>query len=127
VVPQLGDPEGPVAWGPFLRRYPRERKEGLLIYCRRKHGGKQRGGWAFTFRQLYEKSGSLARFSDFAIDLRKIVARQSIPEYWLSIYRNGHEEECLHFIRRSRLPLGHEGAPGIEMRKRRTMPRLAIE
>jgi hypothetical protein len=36
--------------------------------------------WSFTFRQLYEKSGSLARFANFAIDLRKIVERQRIPE-----------------------------------------------
>jgi len=98
--------------------------ERWLYRVVRKHGGKQKTGWSFTFRQLYEKSGSLARFSNFAIDIRNIVARQSIPEYWLSIHRNEHDEELLHFIRRSCLPPGHEGATGIELRKRRTMPRL---
>jgi plasmid replication initiation protein len=98
--------------------------ERWLYRVVRKHGGKQKAGWSFTLRQLYEKSGSLARFSDFAIDLRKISARQSIPEYWLSIHRNEYDEELLHFIRRNCLPPGHEGATGIQLRKRRTKPRL---
>ncbi len=100
--------------------------ERWLYRVVRKHGGKQKTGWSFTFRQLYEKSGSMARFSDFAIDIRRITKRQSIPEYWLSIHRNDHDEEILHFIRRSRLPLGHEGAIAIELQKRRTMPRLPV-
>jgi plasmid replication initiation protein len=100
--------------------------ERWLYRVVRKHGGKQKAGWSFTFRQLYEKSGSLARFSDFAIDLRKIGARQSIPEYWLSIHRNEYDEELLHFIRRNCLPPGHEGATGIQLRKRRTKPRLSM-
>jgi plasmid replication initiation protein len=98
--------------------------ERWLYRVVRKHGGKQKAGWSFTFRQLYEKSGSLARFSDFAIDIRKIVTRQTIPEYWLSIYRTEYDEELLHFIRRSCLPLGHEGATGIQLRKHRNRPKL---
>lgn len=98
--------------------------ERWLYRVVRKHGGKQKTGWSLTFRQLYEKSGSMARFSNFAIDIRKIVARQSIPEYWLSIYRNEHDEEILHFMRRSCLPPGHEGAVAIELKKRRTMPKF---
>ena len=100
--------------------------ERWLYRVVRKHGGRQKTGWSFTFRQLYEKSGSMARFSDFAIDIRKIGARQSIPEYWLSIHRNGQGEEILHFIRRSYLPPGHEGALGIELQKRRTAPRILM-
>jgi plasmid replication initiation protein len=98
--------------------------ERWLYRVVRKHAGKQRAGWAFTFRQLYDKSGSLARFSDFAIDLRKIVARQNIPEYWLSLYQNDYNEECLHFIRRSFLPKKHAENTGIQLQKRRTNPRL---
>jgi plasmid replication initiation protein len=101
--------------------------ERWLYRVVRKHGGKQKTGWAFTFRQLYEKSGSLARFSDFAIDIRRITKRQSIPEYWLSIHRNAQDEEILHFIRRSCLPPGHEGATGIELKKRRITPKTPIE
>jgi plasmid replication initiation protein len=101
--------------------------ERWLYRVVRKHGGRQKAGWSFTFRQLYEKSGSLDRFANFALEIRKIVARQSIPEYWLSIYRNVQEEEVLHFIRRSCLPPGHAGAIGIELRKRRSMPKLPTE
>jgi plasmid replication initiation protein len=101
--------------------------ERWLYRVVRKHGGKQKTGWSFTFRQLYEKSGSLARFSDFAFDMRKIVARQSIPEYWLSIHHNEYDEEILHFIRRSYLPPGHKEATGIELHKRRTVPRLPMD
>jgi plasmid replication initiation protein len=98
--------------------------ERWLYRVVRKHGGRQKTGYAFTFRQLYEKSGSLARFSDFAIDLRQIEARQNIPEYWLSCYQNDDNEECLHFISRSVLPPGHMGNTGIHIKKHRTTPRL---
>jgi plasmid replication initiation protein len=98
--------------------------ERWLYRVVRKHGGKQKAGWSFTFRQLYDKSGSLDRFANFAIHIRWIVERQTIPEYWLSIHRNEYDEEILHFIRRSCLPPGHEGATGIELRKRRTKPTL---
>ena len=43
----------------------------------RKHAGHQEGGWQFTMRQLYEKSGSTSRFSDFAIDVRKVIDERS--------------------------------------------------
>ena len=101
--------------------------ERWLYRVVRKHGGKQKTGWSFTFRQLYDKSGSLARFSDFTIDIRKAAVRQSIPAYWLSIHRNAYGEELLHFIRRSCLPPGHEGATGIQLRKRRTRPVLPLD
>src|SRR5262249_19443901 len=98
--------------------------ERWLYRVVRKHGGRQNGGWALTFRQLYEKSGSTARFSNFAIDIRQIAERQSIPEYWLTIYRNEQEEEVLHFIRRARLHPTHEGAIALEFPKRRMFPKL---
>ncbi len=100
--------------------------ERWLYRVVRKHGGRQDHGWAFTFKQLYEKSGSEMRFSDFAIYIRKIVKRQSIPEYWLDIYRTHEEEEALHFMRRSKLPVGHEGCTPIEWKKRKITPRLPV-
>ena len=51
----------------------------------RKHGGRQPGGWQFDFQHLYRKSGSVARFYDFAADLRALVARQALPGYLLGI------------------------------------------
>ncbi len=58
----------------------------MLYRLVRKHGGRQEGGWQFDFRHLYRKSG-VTRFSDFAYDLRALVARQSLPGYVLSIER----------------------------------------
>ena len=52
-------------------------------------------------RQLYEKSGSLARFSDFAIDIRKIVKSDHLPEYTLEIERNEEKTEIVYITPRS--------------------------
>lgn len=61
--------------------------ERWLYRLVRKHGGRQTSGWQFDFRHLYRKSGSVARYSDFAYDLRALVARQSMPGYELCIER----------------------------------------
>lgn len=61
--------------------------ERWLYRLVRKHGGRQEHGWQFDFRHLHRKSGSAARFSDFAYDLRVLVARQSLPGYVLGIER----------------------------------------
>jgi plasmid replication initiation protein len=58
--------------------------ERWLYRIARKHAGRQRDGWSFELRHLHVKSGSLARFSDFAVDLRRIVRRQSLPGYVLT-------------------------------------------
>ena len=100
--------------------------ERWLYRVVRKHGGRQKTGWSFTFRQLYEKSGSTDRFANFAMHIRRIAERQSLPEYWLSIHHNEYDDEILHFIRRSCLPPGHEGAIGVELRKRRIKPVLPM-
>lgn len=67
--------------------------ERWLYRLVRKHGGKQSAGWRFEFRHLYVKSGSIARYANFAIDLRGIVRRQPLPGYRLGITRSrtGHE------------------------------------
>jgi len=63
----------------------------------RKHGGRQRTGWQFSFRHLYLKSGSMARFSDFACDIRRLAARQSLPGYVLRVVREADASETLCF------------------------------
>jgi len=59
--------------------------ERWLYRLVRKHGGRQAGGWQFDLPYLYRKSGSMARFYDFAADLRSLVAKQSLPGYVLGI------------------------------------------
>jgi plasmid replication initiation protein len=71
--------------------------ERWLYRLVRKHAGKQANGWRFDFRHLYRKSGSLARFSDFAVDIRRIVGRQSLPGYRLSLVRSTLRTESLLF------------------------------
>jgi len=62
------------------------------------HGGRQPGGWQFDFQHLYRKSGSVARYYDFAADLRTLVARQALPGYLLGIeYVSGISSPLLTF------------------------------
>jgi plasmid replication initiation protein len=71
--------------------------ERWLYRLVRKHGGRQRHGWQFDFRHLYAKSGSMARFSDFALDIRRIAARQALPGYRLAVTRELGRVDTLHF------------------------------
>jgi plasmid replication initiation protein len=71
--------------------------ERWLYRLVRKHGGRQRHGWQFDFRHLYAKSGSMARFSDFALDIRRIASRQALPGYRLSVTRESGRSDTLHF------------------------------
>ena len=71
--------------------------ERWLYRLVRKHGGRQWHGWQFDFRHLYRKSGSMARFSDFALDVRRIVVRQSLPGYQLAVQRAADGSELLRF------------------------------
>ena len=68
--------------------------ERWLYRVARKHAGHQRNGWLFEVAHLHVKSGSLARVSDFALDLRRIAARQPLPGYRLEIERE-HGRELL--------------------------------
>ena len=62
--------------------------ERWLYRVARKHAGRQHTGWRFDLRHLHAKSASLARFSDFALDIRRIVARQPLPGYALALQRH---------------------------------------
>lgn len=87
-----------------------------LYRVARKHAGHQAHGWSFTMRQLYEKSGSTARPSDFALDIRAVVQSNQLPEYELFLDRNGEGEEIVRFVHRTHLPIDHP---------RRELPRSA--
>ena len=70
--------------------------ERWLYRLSRKHAGKQPDGWRFDLRHLHARSGSLARYSDFAIDLRRIVRTGSLPGYRMAIERSRRGTEVLH-------------------------------
>ncbi len=90
--------------------------ERWLYRLVRKHGGRQAGGWSFDFRHLHAKSGSLARFSDFALDLRRIAGAQPLPGYALGL-ASGATGELLTFA-----PLAGNDLDGAF---RRTMARIS--
>ena len=72
--------------------------ERWLYRVARKHAGHQETGWQFTMRQLYEKSGSTSRFSDFALDVRKVVEQDSLPEYTAECRKNEEGNEVISFL-----------------------------
>jgi plasmid replication initiation protein len=76
--------------------------ERWLYRLVRKHGGHQRNGWRFDFQHLYLKSGSLMRYANFALELRDIVRRQGIPDYFLKIERSHTGKERLWFSMKQR-------------------------
>jgi plasmid replication initiation protein len=94
--------------------------ERWLYRVARKHAGQQEQGWSFTMRQLYEKSGSTARVSDFAIDVRRAVEANALPEYSLQLRRNDEGEEVVHFIRRSQLAVDDPNFEGPRHPRRRS-------
>ncbi|MDX2204524.1 MAG: replication initiator protein A [Hyphomicrobiaceae bacterium] len=70
--------------------------ERWLYRVARKHAGRQPGGWRFELRHLHAKSASLARFSDFALDVRRLVARQPLPGYALALRQEDAGRPLLH-------------------------------
>ncbi|MBB2199715.1 replication initiator protein A [Gluconacetobacter sp. 1c LMG 22058] len=66
--------------------------ERWLYRVARKHAGRQSAGWVFKIAHLHRKSGSLARAADFAVDIRRIAARQPLPGYCLRVERDGGRE-----------------------------------
>jgi plasmid replication initiation protein len=61
--------------------------ERWLYRVARKHAGRQPDGWRFDLRHLHAKSASQARFSDFALDIRRLAGRQPLPGYSLAVER----------------------------------------
>jgi plasmid replication initiation protein len=66
--------------------------ERWLYRLVRKHGGRQAQGWRFGLRHLHLKSGSLQRYSDFAVQVRQVVRRQALPGYRLALERVSGDE-----------------------------------
>jgi len=103
--------------------------ERWLYRVARKHAGRQPGGWRFELRHLHAKSASLARFSDFALDIRRLVARQPLPGYALALRQDDAGAPLLHIRPVDNLwtsaaghgtsgasDIGTSGAPGTGLR-----------
>ena len=75
--------------------------ERWLYRVARKLEGKRKGGWPVTMSELYAKSGSPDRFSNFCLRIREIVRRNVLPEYTLSIAVPSGKEETVYIKPRS--------------------------
>lgn len=73
----------------------------FLYRVARKFAGRQVEGARIGMAKLHEKSGSPMRRSDFAVQVRKAVERNGLPEYTLQLYRSDTGEEVLRVRPRS--------------------------
>ena len=64
----------------------------FLYRTARKHAGKNRNGWSFTFEELYEKSGSEREFKKFKSDLKLAIIENDIPEYIIKIIQKNNKQ-----------------------------------
>ena len=86
--------------------------ERWLYRVARKHAGSQPEGWAFEVSHLHQKSGSLARPSDFALDLRRIAARQRLPGYRIeTAWEDGRELLLMRPEKLSTVPVDNPVKP----------------
>lgn len=109
--------------------------ERWLYRVARKHAGRQPRGWLFEVAHLHTKSGSLVRVSDFALQIRRIAARQPLPGYCLRIEREARREllrilpaklstapvdsavEALGISHANRIGIPHAALPGLRTRE----------
>ena len=93
--------------------------ERWLYKVVRKHAGQQENGCFMAMQTLHQKSGTTREYRKFKADLKRIAARNELPEYhleWIADTEGG--EPTLFMIRRSRL---HHTDPGFkweQVRKR---------
>ena len=75
--------------------------ERWLYRVLRHLGNKRKGEWSVTMSQLYSRSGSPDRFSNFCRRIRNIVRCNVLPDYTLSIARSSGQEETVSIKPRS--------------------------
>jgi len=93
--------------------------ERVLYMIARKHCGNQRDGFHISMKRLYEKTGSDSPFKDFASRVRKIIIRDPLPEYTMSIYKGQYGDEIVLFYKRSYLDFADYRYEGERMSKGR--------
>lgn len=70
--------------------------ERRLYLLARRHGGRQPAGWSFDLAHLRRKSGVAAEDRDFPGAIARLVRRQPLPGYRLTLERRG-DHTRLHF------------------------------
>lgn len=75
--------------------------ERVIYRIARKHAGDQAHGWTCKFETLYQKTGSEEPIRNFAVRLRKIIKKNSLPRYVTRLTKTADGSEAVHFIARS--------------------------
>ncbi|MFD0391450.1 replication initiator protein A [Tistrella bauzanensis] len=85
--------------------------ERWLYRLIRRYSASNTQGYALPLRFLHETSGSTQRYADFAKELRRSIARQRLPGYWLDLRSQNGVGEVLYFIAREHLDVTALPAP----------------
>lgn len=74
--------------------------ERVLYRIARKHAGDQPHGWTCRFDVLYKKTGSEEPMRNFAVRLRKLVARNDLPRYSMALTTTVDGSAAVFFLAR---------------------------
>lgn len=74
--------------------------ERVLYRIARKHAGDQPQGWLCRFDVLYKKTGSEEASRNFALRLRRLVAKNDLPRYAMKLTETVDGSPAVHFIAR---------------------------
>ncbi len=74
--------------------------ERALYRAARKHAGEQEKGWTCRISILHEKTGSDSPLKQFTYLLKRIVVKNALPEYDMTMTKVSDGSPAVHFIRR---------------------------
>ena len=66
----------------------------FLYRTARKHVGSKNNSWSFSIRTLYDRSGSEQEFKKFKYDLKKAVADNDLPKYFMEWAKEDGKEKA---------------------------------
>jgi plasmid replication initiation protein len=82
-------------------------RERWLYRVARKHaGGNGADGFAIGMRTLFDKSGADGTYRRFKFEINRIVKRDDLPGYLLTVSVGSDKEPVLHMARRDHVPEG---------------------
>ena len=97
-------------------------RERWLYRVVRKHaGGNGPDGFAISMPTLFEKSGAEGPYRRFKFELLRIIKRNDLPGFSLSVMNNGDSEPLIHMVRKE---FAGEGAPRAFRPEAKTPARL---
>lgn len=78
--------------------------ERVIYRIARKHAGDQPQGWTCRLEVLHAKTGSEAPMRNFAVAMRKLIARNDLPRYVMAPTTTKDGAAAIHFLLRSLAP-----------------------